>query len=86
MNQIMIGVYGDVIPCSMDINYTLSLGSLRDQSLEEILSGEKCRELQDLNAAGKIETKETCKGCVYLNADSSDVLLESKTHELEISR
>ena len=86
MDQIMIGIYGDVIPCSMDINYTLSLGTLRDQSLEEILSGDETRNLQALNAAGEIETKDTCRGCVYLNADSSDVLLESKTHQLQISR
>lgn len=86
MDQIMIGVYGDVIPCSMDINYTLSLGSLNTETLEEILTGEKCRDLQALNANGQIETKDTCKGCVYLNADSTDVLLESKSHELKISR
>lgn len=86
MDQIMIGVYGDVIPCSMDINYTLSLGSLRDESLEDILTGQKCLDLQRLNAGGEIETNPTCKGCVYLNADSSDVLIESKTHTLQISR
>lgn len=86
MNQVLIGVYGDVIPCSMDINYTLSLGSLRDQTLQEILDGDKCRDLQALNSAGQIETKDTCRGCVYLNADSSEVLLESKTHQLQISR
>lgn len=86
MDQVMIGVYGDVIPCSMDINYTLSLGSLRHQSLEEILTGEKCNTIQSLNAAGRIEENPTCNGCVYLNVDASDVLLESKSHGRNVSR
>jgi radical SAM protein with 4Fe4S-binding SPASM domain len=86
MDQILIGVYGDVIPCSMDINYTLSLGSLSTQTLEEVLNGEKCRRLQAQNAAGEIEQNPTCNGCVYLNAESSDVLIASKSHELQITR
>ena len=81
MAQPLIGVYGDVVPCSMDINYSLSLGSLRLQNFEEILSGNKCTNLQRLNSDGDIETLETCKGCVYLNADSSEVLLDSKATE-----
>lgn len=86
MDQVLIGVNGDVIPCSMDINYTLSLGSVKTQSLEDIITGKKCRDLQDLNAAGQIETLATCKGCVYLNAEPSEVLLESKSHGLQTSR
>jgi radical SAM protein with 4Fe4S-binding SPASM domain len=86
MDQILIGIYGDVIPCSMDINYTLSLGSLQHQTLEEILTGEKCLSLQDMNATGRIEENPACNGCVYLNAHPTEVMLESKSHGLRIDR
>ena len=86
MDQPLIGIHGDVVPCSMDINYVLSLGNLNEQSLESIIHGEKCNELQNINKAGKIEELNTCKGCVYLNASSSDVLIESKSHEISLDR
>lgn len=86
MDQILIGIYGDVIPCSMDINYTLSLGSLQNQTLDEILTGEKCRSLQGMNATGRIEENAACNGCVYLNAHPTEVMLESKSHGLRIDR
>ena len=86
LDQPLIGINGDVIPCSMDINYTLSLGSMKDNTLEEIISGHKAEELQKLNRNHKIETLSTCNGCVYLNADSSGVLIKSKTGNRGISR
>lgn len=86
MDQIMIGIYGDIVPCSMDINYNLSIGSVKNQSIEEIMTGEKCQILQALNVDGKIETRSTCNGCVYLNAKPAEVLLESKKQSLKISR
>ncbi|PIW26395.1 MAG: hypothetical protein COW30_15090 [Rhodospirillales bacterium CG15_BIG_FIL_POST_REV_8_21_14_020_66_15] len=86
MDQILIGIYGDVIPCSMDINYTLSMGSLQHRTLDEILTGEKCRNLQSMNATGRIEENPACNGCVYLNARPTEVMLESKSHGLRIDR
>ncbi len=79
MNQPLIGIHGDVIPCSMDINYSLSCGSMKEMNLEEILSSEKALNLQQLNRDGEIETLPSCKGCVYLNAHPTEVLLDSKT-------
>ena len=79
MDQPMIGIQGDFIPCSMDINYKLSLGNIGTNTVEQILDGKKCHELSELNQNDKLEDKPTCKGCVYLNADNSDVLYESKS-------
>ena len=86
MDQPMIGIQGDFIPCSMDINYKLSLGNIGTNTVEQILDGQKCRELSELNQSGKLEDKPTCKGCVYLNADNSDVLYESKSMRKRIDR
>ena len=86
LKQPLIGINGDVIPCSMDINYTLSLGSMKDSTLEQIISGDKAKRLQQLNRDRQIETLSTCNGCVYLNADASDVLVESKTSYRHLDR
>ncbi len=82
----LIGINGDVIPCSMDINYTLSLGSLKEKTLQQILASENLKRLQKLNSDGNIQTLSTCKGCVYLNIEDSETLLESKVNTTRILR
>ena len=63
-------------------NYNVACPFLRPKKI----SGHKAKELQKLNRNHKIETLSTCNGCVYLNADSSGVLIKSKTGNRGISR
>lgn len=74
----VICVNGDVCPCSMDINRDLAFGNLAQQSLQEVYTSPQWQKLVDLNQQGAIETLATCKGCAFLNADSSGVMVEQK--------
>ncbi|MEO5345176.1 MAG: SPASM domain-containing protein [Magnetococcus sp. YQC-9] len=74
----VICVNGDLCPCSLDINHELAFGNLENQTIKEIYASEPWKRLLEINARGDIETLSTCTGCTYLNADSSDVLIEHK--------
>ena len=74
----VICVNGDVCPCSMDINRELAFGNLAGQSLQAVYDGPQWQKWVALNREGRIETLATCNGCAFLNADSSDVLIEKK--------
>jgi radical SAM protein with 4Fe4S-binding SPASM domain len=54
---------GDVVLCRHDFNGRYPLGNLKDQSLSEILEGERLEEIQQLHKDGKWENLPLCKDC-----------------------
>ena len=55
---------GTVVPCCLDHEGDLALGNLFSQSMEEILSSAKAREIYD-GFSRKTATQELCRKCGY---------------------
>lgn len=67
---------GMVIPCCFLTNAELVLGDAHEQSLEEILKGNKYEELREKHREGDLKGLP-CEDCDQLNIETEDVLLYS---------
>ena len=63
-DQFGILVDGTVVPCCLDCEGAISLGNIKEQSLEEILTGERSKELFDGFSRRKA-VEELCQKCGY---------------------
>jgi len=63
--QVNISALGDVVPCCDDIRCTLKVGSLMQQSLREIWSGEPLARLRRLHLEGRRHEIPLCAACSY---------------------
>ncbi len=63
-NQIAILVDGTVVPCCLDGNGIISLGNLKEQSLDSILQSERAQKIQD-SFSKSYATEELCRKCGY---------------------
>ena len=55
---------GRVVPCCLDYQGIIELGNLQTQSLDEILSSKRVKDIRDGFACGKA-TEELCQRCSY---------------------
>lgn len=55
---------GTVVPCCLDGEGIIALGNLREQSLADILAGERARKLRD-GFSGRYAVEELCRKCGY---------------------
>ena len=55
---------GRVVPCCLDYQGIMELGNLQTQSLDEILSSKRVKDIRDGFACGKA-TEELCQRCSY---------------------
>ncbi|MGM9986421.1 MAG: radical SAM/SPASM domain-containing protein [Bacillaceae bacterium] len=63
-DQIGILVDGTVVPCCLDSEGKIPLGNIYETSLEEILNGERARNLYD-GFSRRCAVEELCKRCGY---------------------
>ncbi len=63
-NQIAILVDGTVVPCCLDGNGIISLGNVKEQSLESILQSERANKIRD-SFSNRYATEELCRKCGY---------------------
>lgn len=63
-NQIGILVDGTVVPCCLDSEGTIALGNIHESSLEEIMSGERAKNMYD-GFSGRRAVEELCRKCGY---------------------
>ena len=85
LNGLYIRADGRVSVCCVDYNRKLTIGDMRIQSLEEILTGSKIQELQKLNHNGKICEYSICKDCDQIH-DRSDALVYSSDGKMKVGR
>ncbi len=52
---------GEVVPCTQDYNAEMSLGNIREQTLEEIWNGEKYHKLREWHVTGQFPKGHKCK-------------------------
>ncbi len=69
-NQIAILVEGTVVPCCLDGNGIISLGNVKEQTLESILQSERVQKIQD-GFSKSYATEELCRKCGYRRRFSS---------------
>lgn len=65
-NQIAILSNGDVIPCCLDQNADIKLGNIFEESLEEILEKDKCKEIIKGFEESRLVHK-LCKTCGFID-------------------
>jgi radical SAM protein with 4Fe4S-binding SPASM domain len=65
VNHIGIHADGSVVPCCLDKNAVIKLGSVRDQSLAEILQGERFTKMREGFMNGVL-VEELCQRCSYI--------------------
>ncbi len=63
-NQIAILVDGTVVPCCLDGNGIISLGNIKEQSLDSILQSERVKKIQD-SFSKRYAIEELCRKCEY---------------------
>lgn len=63
-NQIAILVDGTVVPCCLDGNGIISLGNVKEQSLDAILQSERVKKIQD-SFSNNYAVEELCRKCGY---------------------
>ncbi|MBN2136042.1 MAG: SPASM domain-containing protein [Acidobacteria bacterium] len=71
---------GTVIPCCWDYDGKMILGDLREQTIEEVMKGEKYEDLRDAHAKGEFDRYPFCNQCDQLYK-RSDVLIFSNRGE-----
>ncbi len=69
-NQIAILVDGTVVPCCLDGNGIISLGNIKEQSLDSILQSERAQNIQD-SFSKNYAIEELCRKCGYRRRFSS---------------
>ncbi len=62
-HQLIITSQGVIVPCCRDQMLQLALGNIEDNSLCEVLKGERLKELRLLHAQGRQESLPICKDC-----------------------
>ncbi len=62
--QLGILVDGSVVPCCLDSEGSITLGNIRDQSLSDILNGERAGKLYD-GFSRRRTSEELCRRCGY---------------------
>ncbi len=65
-DQIGILSNGNVVPCCLDNNSEMTLGNIFENSLPDILSGERAKRIID-GFSKRIAVEEKCKSCGYRN-------------------
>ncbi len=63
-NQVAILVDGTVVPCCLDGNGIISLGNVKEQSLQSILQTERAKSIKD-NFSNNHAIEELCRKCGY---------------------
>lgn len=61
--QFLIAKDGTVVPCCRDQFFELKIGNIKEQSLSEILSGDKLRELRMSQIKGEFNKFDICTKC-----------------------
>lgn len=85
-NDIQICTDGSVVVCCFDFNRGTVIGNIQEQSLEEILHGEKLRELQKIHVENNLLDSEiVCKYCDQLR-DRGDALVYSSDKALQVGK
>jgi len=63
--QLAVHANGDVVPCCLDKEAVLRLGSLHNQSIKEILSSDKAKKIRTGFEQGQL-IEELCQKCQYV--------------------
>lgn len=63
--QLAIHANGDVVPCCLDKEAVLKLGSLHDQSISDVLKSDKALQIKTGFEQGRL-TEELCQKCQYV--------------------
>jgi radical SAM protein with 4Fe4S-binding SPASM domain len=77
---------GTVVPCCQDVNSTLALGNIKDQSLDAIWSGEKMQEIRALHLAGKAGEIPLCRNCNMVQPAAPLILAAAIPSYLTVNR
>jgi len=72
---------GEVIPCCYDYNNQIVLGNAFEQTIPEILKGEKYEDLRDAHRKGEFWRFPYCDQCDQL-LEHSDALVYTNRHDL----
>lgn len=85
-NDIQICTDGSVLPCCFDFNRKLNLGNIKNESLKDILFGEKLKALQNAFLFGKIsDSSYICKNCDQIR-DRSDALIYCSDKDMKVGK
>jgi len=63
--QLAVHANGDVVPCCLDKEAVLKLGSLHDQSITEVLKSDKAMQIKTGFEQGRL-VEELCQKCQYV--------------------
>jgi len=71
---------GQVTCCCVDWSKKTAIGSIHENTLQEIWNGDKAKAFRQMHLEGRRHENEACAGCTYLNTfpDDIDSLLEVK--------
>lgn len=76
---------GDIIMCCFDFNANMVLGNLKEQSLEEIYSGELFKKLHTTHSDGTCATSDLiCNGCDQLHVDEDVIIHNNRVKDKNI--
>ncbi len=65
-DQVGILVDGTVVPCCLDSDGSIALGNIFDNTLEEILSSKRAKDIYN-GFSGRKAVEELCKKCGFIN-------------------
>ena len=65
-DQLAILVDGTVVPCCLDDEGSMKLGNIFEQSLDDIINGERARRIIE-GFQKRIAVEELCQKCSYKN-------------------
>lgn len=77
---------GTVVPCCQDVNSTLALGNIQNDSLDRIWNGEKMQELRAKHLAGQAGEIPLCRNCNMVQPSAPLILAAAIPPYLAVNR